>query len=102
MAKADCPLWKAPCKEHQCRWYIQVLGKNPNTGEDVNRWDCAISWLPMLLIENSQQQRMTHKELNHLRNEVVVSNAQTRDSLIDQLRLSTREQLLPKLESSGH
>ncbi len=81
--KADCPLWKSACKEHACRWYIQVHGKNPQSDEIINRWDCAIAWLPVLLIENSQKQHQTGCEINHLRNEVTVSNAQTRNALID-------------------
>lgn len=90
--KADCPLWKAPCKEHACRWWIQVQGKNPQSEELINRWDCAISWLPLLLIENSQQQRATHREINVLRNEVVASNADARNHLIESF-----SQQLPKL-----
>ena len=83
--KADCPLWKSACKEHGCRWYIQVQGNNPNTGEQINRWDCAISWLPVLLIENSQQQRQTGAAVESFRNEMVVANAQTRDALVGSL-----------------
>ena len=83
MAKADCPLWKAPCKEHQCRWYIQVQGHNPNTGEQFNKWDCAISWLPILLIENSKMQRETGAAVESFRNEMVVANAQTKNALVE-------------------
>ncbi len=74
MAKADCPLWKAPCKEHVCRWYIQIQGQHPNTGEQLNRWDCAIAWLPTLLIEGAQQQRQTGAAVESFRNEMVKSN----------------------------
>ncbi len=72
--KADCPLWRGPCKEHACRWYIQVLGANPQTGEQMNQWDCAITWMPLLLIENSQQQRQTCGAVESFRNEMVKSN----------------------------
>ena len=34
-------------------------GLHPQTGEDVDHWGCAVTWLPMLTIENSQQQRQT-------------------------------------------
>jgi hypothetical protein len=43
---------------------------NPNTGEQVDDWGCAIAWLPVLLIENSQQQRQTGAAVESLRNEV--------------------------------
>ncbi len=82
--KNDCPLWKAPCKEHACRWYIQVQGMHPQTGEQFNRWDCAISWLPVLLVENSKMQRETGAAVESFRNEMVVANAQTRTELMNQ------------------
>lgn len=69
-----CPLIKKKCVEHKCKFYIQVLGKNPNTGQDVNQWDCAVAWLPMLLIEGSQQTRQAGSAIESFRNEMV--NAQ--------------------------
>lgn len=54
---ADCPLWQAPCKKEKCRWWKNVIGTNPNTGETINQGDCAIAFLPFLLIENTQQAR---------------------------------------------
>ena len=50
------------------------MGKNPNTGEDVNRFDCAVSWLPMLLIEGSQQTRQAGSAIESFRNEMVKLN----------------------------
>lgn len=67
---ADCPLWQAPCKQHACRWYIQVAGKMPQSEEIVNKFDCAMSWLPALIIENSQQQRQTGASTDKVANEV--------------------------------
>lgn len=47
-----------------------VRGKHPQTGADVDEWGCAMSWLPVLLIENSQQQRQTGAAVESFRNEV--------------------------------
>lgn len=47
---------------------------NPNTGEEVDEWSCAITWLPMMLIENSQQQRSTSAAVESFRNEMVTAN----------------------------
>ena len=69
-----CPLIKKPCKIHDCNWYIQVMGKNPQTGQDVNEWNCAITWLPMLLIEGSQQTRQAGSAIESFRNEMVKAN----------------------------
>ena len=66
-----CPLIKKKCKEHKSKFYIQVIGKNPNSGQDVYEFDCAIAWLPMLLIEGSQQTRQAGAAIESFRNEMV-------------------------------
>lgn len=58
----------------QCAWFTQVRGHNPNTGKEVDEWACAVSWIPMLLIENSQQQRSTGAAVESFRNEMVKAN----------------------------
>ena len=50
------------------------MGKNPNTGQEVNQWDCGVTWLPMLLIEGSQQTRQTGSAIESFRNEMVKLN----------------------------
>jgi hypothetical protein len=72
--KTDCPLWKGPCRENKCRWYVQVLGHSPNTGEQINKAGCAVEFLPMLLIENAQQSRQTGASVDSFKNEMVRMN----------------------------
>jgi hypothetical protein len=75
-SKDLCPLNNfSGCRGLDCAWFIQVRGKNPNTGEDVDEWGCATAWQPILIIENSQQQRQTGAAIESFRNEVVKSNA---------------------------
>ena len=50
------------------------MGKNPQTGQDVNEWNCAVTWLPMLLIEGSQQTRQAGSAIESFRNEMVRLN----------------------------
>jgi hypothetical protein len=69
-----CPLVKKECLGLQCSWFTQVRGTDPNTGKDVDEWACAIAWLPVLLIENSQQQRSTGAAVESFRNEMVKAN----------------------------
>lgn len=64
-----CPLIKKDCIENKCAWYCQVRGVNPNTGQELSEWQCAINLLPVLLIENSQQQRSTSSAVENFRNE---------------------------------
>lgn len=66
-----CPLIKKDCIENKCQWFCQVRGMNPNTGEPVDEWQCAVNLIPILLIENSQQQRSTGAAVESFRNETV-------------------------------
>jgi hypothetical protein len=45
--------------KHSCPKWIHISGTDPNNGQPVDRYACSDSWLPILLIENSQQQRHT-------------------------------------------
>ena len=79
-----CPLIKKKCVEHKCKFFIQVMGKNPQTGQDVNEWNCAVTWLPMLLIEGSQQTRQAGSAIESFRNEMVNAQQQL-DNTIGQI-----------------
>ncbi len=78
-----CPLIKEDCVGLKCSWFTQVRGTNPNTGKDIDEWSCAITWLPMLLIENSQQQRQTGSAVESFRNEMVKANESSQQLLIE-------------------
>lgn len=74
-SKNNCPLNNfEPCKQLECAWFIQLRGINPNTGKEVDDWGCSMAWLPMLLVENSQQQRQTGAAVESFRNEMVKAN----------------------------
>ena len=74
-----CPLG-VKCEEikdgaiHRCAWFQTLAGTNPNTGEQVDEKSCAIAWLPMLMIENSMQQRSTSAAVESFRNETMQAN----------------------------
>jgi hypothetical protein len=81
-----CPLIQKDCIGLQCSWFTQIRGMNPNTGEPVDEWGCAITWLPMLAIENSQQQRHTASAVESFRNEVVKSTQKNQQLYIQSLQ----------------
>ena len=66
-----CPLIKKKCIGAKCAWHTTIRGTNPNTGAEVDGPGCVVSFLPMLLIENSQQQRATGAATESFRNEMV-------------------------------
>lgn len=73
--KANCPLDNFnPCRQLDCGWFMKIRGNNPNTGEEIDDYGCSITWLPILMIENSQQQRQTGAAVESFRNEMVKAN----------------------------
>jgi hypothetical protein len=76
-----CPLIQADCKGLECTFFIHLRGSNPNTGEPVDEWDCAVKWLPILLIENAQQSRQAGAATESLRNEIVKRADQRAEAL---------------------
>jgi len=65
--------FKKSCRELalSCPKFVHIAGLNPNSGEQVNKYGCVDGFLPMLLIENSQQQRQTAAAVESFRNETV-------------------------------
>lgn len=81
--KANCPLnGFEPCKELECAWFMKVVGTNPNTGKEIDEWGCSMAWMPILLIENSQQQRQTGAAVESFRNEMVKANETSNQVLL--------------------
>lgn len=74
--KITCPL-DSVCEEvkdnqiYRCRWYIALKGKDPQSEQFIDKWGCAIEWLPILLIENAQTNRGQTQALESFRNEIV-------------------------------
>lgn len=91
-AKVICPMMGGePCVEDgairngelvRCRFWVNVLGQNPQTGETVNNGDCAIAWMPVLLIENSKVNRETGAAVESMRNEGVTTGDQITNALM--------------------
>ena len=52
-----CPLIKKNCIEDACKFFVHVTGKHPQSGNDIDMEDCAIRWLPTLMLEVSKEVR---------------------------------------------
>jgi len=83
-----CPLGST-CEEvkdgkiHRCRWYTKVIGKNPQSEEQIEEWNCAIAWLPILQVETSQTNRGQTGAIESFRNETV-KGQRTFNALVEQ------------------
>lgn len=74
-AKANCPLDNFnPCRQLECAWFMKIKGKDPQSDKEIEEWGCSMAWLPVLMIENSQQQRSTGAAVESFRNEMVKAN----------------------------
>ncbi len=80
--KLTCPLGST-CRKtddegndlERCRWYIEVKGTDAQ-GSEVDRWDCAISFMPIMQLETAQNVRGTNQSVQSLRNEQVLGHQQ--------------------------
>ena len=52
-------------------WYTKISGTDPNTGDIVDDWSCAISWMPTLQIEMANTNRQTGAAIESFRNETI-------------------------------
>jgi hypothetical protein len=75
----------------KCRFWIHVQGQNPQTGETVSNGDCAMAWMPVLLIENSKVNRETGAAVESMRNESVTTGQQITNAL---MQVATKKQEL--------
>ena len=68
-----CPMHRKYMSKvcHTCPWWTQVRGKNPQSEAEIDKWDCAISFLPMLSIETTQAVRGVRQATESSRNEIV-------------------------------
>jgi len=71
-------------------WFTKLQGTDMNTGKDIDEYACAVTWLPMLLVENSGMQRQTGAAVESFRNEMVKAN----ENSIKVLAKSAKQNLL--------
>jgi len=72
--KRTCPLGHT-CRKvvddhiEECMWFTKIVGNDPQTGEHIDRQECAIVWQPILMVENSSQIRGMTATMQGIRSE---------------------------------
>jgi hypothetical protein len=66
-----CPLVKGECRTTKCMWFIHIRGTNPQTGQEIDEPDCAVKWLPVLMIDTTRAVRGNQSATESMRNEIV-------------------------------
>ncbi len=64
-----CPLIQKKCVGHKCAWYTNIVGTDPQSGQETNSWACAVTFVPILQVELANQARGTTASVDNLRNE---------------------------------
>lgn len=66
-----CRWHKQPMSEvcHKCDAWTHLAGSHPNTGESIDDWKCADSWIPILLLEIAKRTHGVSAEIGSLRAE---------------------------------
>ena len=71
-----CPFIGKKCVEAKCRFWTHLLGKNPQGEGVVDKFGCAIEFLPILLVENAQMIRQAAAPTDRVANQVQKSRAE--------------------------
>lgn len=90
--KVGCHRLARKCRDgvvgEHCQLWVNVKGREPQSGEVFDRWGCADAWVPTLLIEIAQKSAQTGAAVESFRNETVKAAetaAQERNSLLTRL-----------------
>lgn len=59
---------------HKCPKWIHTIGIHPQTGQHMDRYDCADTITPLLIIENTNMTRYVSSAIESFRNEMVKAN----------------------------
>ena len=75
-----CPLHRKDVSKvcHLCPWYVKLRGRNPQSGQEIENWGCAIAFGPISSLEAAHQSRSTAAAVESLRNEVAKSASKDR------------------------
>ena len=66
-----CPLIGEDCRELECLWYTEIQGTNPQTGEEISEWGCAVAWIPFMQMDQTKHLNQQGAAIESFRNDTV-------------------------------
>jgi hypothetical protein len=68
----ECPLKHKDVSKvcHKCAWYTRITGMNPQTGEHMDKWDCAIAQLVFVGLDTAKATYESGAVTQELRNDM--------------------------------
>jgi len=100
-----CPLG-SKCREvkdnkvHQCAWYVKLYGKDPQSDKKIDEWRCAMSWMPIMMVENAQTNRGQTQAIETFRNAVVNQNNVLQRTIINHAQSNIADGKIQHIEAS--
>lgn len=67
-----CPYFRKKCLKHDCTHYIALRGLDPQTGQEIDQYGCAIVWQVIATLEGNKETRQAAKAVESLRNKLVL------------------------------
>lgn len=66
-----CPLWRKDVSKvcHSCAWFSCVSGVHPQTGDRLERWECAVTAQVIATLEAARASHSTADVTQQLRND---------------------------------
>jgi hypothetical protein len=70
---AKCPYFRKPCLEHGCTHYVQLHGRDPQTGKQLSEWVCLDHAMLKAQLEGNKETRQGAAATESFRNEVAAA-----------------------------
>jgi hypothetical protein len=84
--KNFCPLLKKTCIEGKCKFWRHILGKDPQTGAELDIQDCSLALLPKIMLNVGKQINDLGGSIDSFRNEQSLNTLASVAHILDRKR----------------
>lgn len=92
-----CPLLKKACVEQECAFYVHITGMHPQSGAQMDLWDCAVKWTPIMMLDASKNMRGVQAAVEGMRNDVCERQDNLNNALVMGAKMMEARRLPPSL-----
>ena len=95
-----CPLLKKACIENECAFYVHITGQNPQSGAQMDLWDCAVKWTPVMMLDASRNMKGVQAAVEGMRNDVCDRQDNLNNALVLGAKLMEARKAPPTLPAN--
>lgn len=92
-----CPLIKKACIQHECAFFTHIQGVNPQTGAQIDLFDCAIKWTPVMMLDASKNMKHVQAAVETARNDICDRQDNLNNALVMGAKLMEARKAPPSL-----